>query len=333
MTAAFPSYGLVLADGGRLMLCAADPPARRIVDFWAEKANLKPIAPGEPPPGTFASEGISSSVPRRLLAVTGELRESPDKARPELRLPDSFAAGPGDIVCPLEPPGALKRVRRIEIVRSRKSGVEAAPIPLTEEEWFWQQLARISACIGRSVQPRGGALVHSGLGAYLTGPDSELRGFLMAGRSGVGKSTAGRRLPAPWVSLADDMTLLVRPPDGIFQAHPFPTWSRFFGLEAGDGYDTWDSQRAVPLRAVFVLEQVEIDQVEPLGPGHALILLVELAGQASARLMSGYSLEQSTAFNQQRFDNLCALVKNIPAFLLHVSLNGTFWEDIGRMLS
>ena len=313
-------YALSLADGGCLRLASADPSARRILDFWAEKAGLKPAVAAE------------AAFPR-LLVVTGELRESPNSSRPDLFLPGSFSAEPGDIVCPLTPSSELKRIRRIDIVKARKIGAEAVAEPMKEEEWFWQQLVRISACVGRTVQPRGGVLIHSGLAAYLPEPDLEPRGFLLAGRSGVGKSTAGRRLPMPWISLADDITLIVRPSAGNYLAHPFPTWSRFFGQEKGDGSDTWETTRPVPLKAVFVLEQGEKDRIEPLGPGHALSLLVELAAQASSRLVSGFSLDQIMNFNQERFDNLCALVKSIPAYLLHVSLNGTFWEEIGRTLA
>jgi len=43
-------------------------------------------------------------------------------------------------------------------------------------------------------------------------------------------------------------------------------------------------------------------------------------------------LDEIAAFNLQRFDNLCALVRAIPAYLLHVSLDGTFWTEIERAL-
>lgn len=191
---------------------------------------------------------------------------------------------------------------------------------------------RLSSAIGRMVQKRGGALLHSGLAACAGDCGSPPSGFLLAGRSGVGKSTAGRRLSPPWVSLADDIALIVRPVSGEYRAHPFPTWSRFFGLEAGDGSDVWNVQRDVPLRAIFVLEQGEKDRIESLGPGHALSLLLELANQASGRMMQDFSMNELTAFNLERFENICALVKAIPAYLLYVRLNGTFWNEIRRVL-
>jgi len=154
----------------------------------------------------------------------------------------------------------------------------------------------------------------------------------LAGPSGVGKSTAARRLPPPWRALADDATLVVRDATGVYWAHPWPTWSRFFGPEAGDGSDTWDVQRAAPLRAIVVLEQGPVDRIEPLGPGHAVALLSELAQQTSTYLVQGMSHAELAAFHRQRFDNLCALVRAVPAYLLHMSPDGAFWTAIEGVL-
>jgi SynChlorMet cassette protein ScmC len=159
-------------------------------------------------------------------------------------------------------------------------------------------------------------------------------GILLAGRSGVGKSTASMRLPPPWRALADDMALVVRDEaphaGGVYWVHPWPTWSWFFGREdRRPGGGTWDVQQAVPLRTIFVLEQGEEDRAEPIGPGRAVALLAELARQTSTR---GMSLDEIAAFNLQRFENLCALVRAVPAYLLHVSLDGAFWEEIARAL-
>jgi len=147
-----------------------------------------------------------------------------------------------------------------------------------------------------------------------------------------------RRLPPPsagrcaWRALADDATLVVRDAAGQYWTHPWPTWSRFFGPEAGDGSDTWDVQRAAPLRAIFVLEQGDEDRAEPLGPGHTVCLLAELARQTSTHFLRGWPLDEVAAFNLQRFENLCALVRAVPAYTLHVSLAGAFWDEMARAL-
>lgn len=314
--------GLALADGTRLILRAGDTRAARVVSFLAEAAQLPPVS-SFPLPGA-----------RCLLAVTGVERDNAGPhSRPRYVSPVSAEAD-ADIVCVLEPPGATRPRRRAigegYPVPRRGDDPLFSLEPLTEEQWLWQQLVRLSAAVGRETHPRGGVLLHSGLAQA-----PHLRcgaGFLLAGRSGVGKSTASARLPLPWRSLADDVTLVVCDDDGTYQAHPWPTWSRLIGEESWEEGYSWDVQQAVPLRAIFFLEQGDEDRVEPLGPGHALCALAELAQQTSRYLLQGMPLDEIVAFHQQRFDNLCALVQAMPAYLLHVTLHGAFWHEIEKVL-
>lgn len=319
---------LPLADGTRLTLCAGDETAARVLGFLARAAQLSP-APDPLPPDA-----------RRLLVVTDVGHATRDN------LPHM-----ADAICELVSPNAPRRRRRMDLTRSPSGKLQRPdPKPPPEEQWFWQQLTRLSAAIARATQPRGGVLLHSGLAVYphprplprVAGQGEwgggDEHGILLAGRSGVGKSTASRRLPPPWRALADDVTLVVRDVGGTHWAHPWPTWSCFFGPEAGDGSDnvvngcTWAVQEPVPLRAIVVLEQGPVDRIEPLGPGHAVALLSELAQQASEHLVQTMPPDEVVAFHYQRFDNLCALARGVPAYLLHVSLDGAFWTEIERVL-
>lgn len=297
------SFCLSLADDTHLVLYAGDETADQVLAFWAWAARLLSV----PLP---AGEG------RRLLVTTAGH--------------DCDASHTADQVCTLQPPDIMGRPRR-------RNRVRHGALPLLPDQWFWRQLARLSACIAGETQPRGGVLLHSGLAVCLDSkgpgtPSGAETGVLLAGRSGVGKSTACRRLPRPWRALADDMTLVVRDSGGRYRAHPWPTWSRFFGDEAGDGSDTWDVQQSVALRAIVILEQGSADRMEPLGPGHAVALLSELARQASFRLTQDMPLDRVTAFHRQRFDNLCALVRTVPAYRLHASPDGAFWHEMERVL-
>ncbi|MCG6537340.1 MAG: SynChlorMet cassette protein ScmC [Syntrophales bacterium LBB04] len=266
------------------------------MDFLARVAGLTSAPPGW-------------DMVRRLLVVT------------DLASTDSSPyVREADVVCSLEPAETLQRFYR----RRGRTG------QLTEEQRLWRKLTRLSSCIARETQPNGGALLHSGLA--LTPPEWSGSAILVAGRSGVGKSTTIRRLPPPWRALSDDTALVVRDQTGAYRAHPWPTWSRFFGPEKGDGGDTWDVQQSVPLKAVFVLEQGEADRIEPLGPGKAVALLAELARQTSTHFLHGMPLQEISAFNRRGFENLCALVQAVPAYLLHVSLEGAFWEEIARTI-
>lgn len=305
------TFLLSLADGTRLALSAGDETAAPVVGFLSRAARLVP-APHPLPPAT-----------RRLLVVAAPEEEAASLAQ------GSDAVDDADVVFRLEPTRTPQPWRGLG---SPSAGRE----PLTAEQWLCQQVVRLSTCISRESLPRGGALLHSGLALLPpslapagSGPGEE-RGVLLAGRSGVGKSTAARRLPPPWRALADEATLVVGGEKGTYWAHPWPTWSRFFGAGKGDGRDAWDVQRAVPLRAIFVLEQGEEDHLAPLGPGQAVALLAELALQTATHFFRGLPHDEIVAFNRQRFENLCALVRCVPAYLLHVSLTGTFWEEALR---
>ena len=107
---------------------------------------------------------------------------------------------------------------------------------------------------------------------------------------------------------------------------------RPFGEDAGDGSITWAVEQAVPLRAIFILEQSANDRLEPIGTGRAVTLLNELSRQASDHLLRNMPRADIGTFNLRRFENLCALAQSLPAYLLHVSLNGTFWKLIERAL-
>ena len=72
--------------------------------------------------------------------------------------------------------------------------------------------------------------------------------------------------------------------------------------------------------------------MEPIGPGHAVCLLAELALQTSTHVLEGMPPDDVATFNLQRFENLCDLVQAIPAYLLDLSLNGAFWEEIERVM-
>jgi len=184
-------------------------------------------------------------------------------------------------------------------------------------------LVRLSLIIGREAQARGGLLIHGALAERDGG------GVILAAPGGTGKTTASHRLEPPWVSRCDDTTLVVRDSDGHYWAHPWPTWSRY--LNGGEG-GAWDVQHALPLRAVFILHQALVDEAERVGPGHATGLLMECAGQASQFMPLGLRKEALRGLHEERFNNLAALTRRTPVAILHLSLVGTFWREMERML-
>ncbi len=184
-------------------------------------------------------------------------------------------------------------------------------------------LVRLSLILAREAQARGGFLIHGALA------ESGGMGVILAAPGGTGKTTASDRLPAPWRSLSDDTSLVVRDPLGNYWAHPWPTWSRF---QDGGAGGTWDVQAAVPLKGIFILARAVGNQAERVGPGHAVSLLVECVGQASWFMAPGLGKEELQALNMERFENLCALARIISVHVLHISLTGPFWQEIDKAL-
>ena len=184
-------------------------------------------------------------------------------------------------------------------------------------------LVRLSLVFAREAQARGGVLIHGALA------ERDGMGVILAAPGGTGKTTASNRLPAPWRSLCDDTTLVVRDPQGNYWAHPWPTWSRF--LDGGPG-GTWDVQNAVPVKGIFFLARALEDRVERVGPGQAVSLLGECVGQVSTFMAPGLWKEELHALHLEQFNNLCVLARVTPAHVLHISLTGAFWQEIEQAL-
>ena len=170
-------------------------------------------------------------------------------------------------------------------------------------------------------------------GLFLHGALAERNGFgvILAGPSGVGKTTASIRLPSPWHSLSDDMTLVVRDAQGRYWSHPWPTWSFFW--ECNNSDRKWDVSYAVPLKGLFFLAQAGEDRVERIGAGQATGMLLETARQASGPLDDKSRNEDLKAMNLQLFNNACMMAKSMKSFLLNVSLNGQFWKEMDLVLN
>jgi SynChlorMet cassette protein ScmC len=88
----------------------------------------------------------------------------------------------------------------------------------------------------------------------------------------------------------------------------------------------------VPLAGVFFLEQAEIDEAVAIGSGQAAVRLTESAMQICGPLWRGLGAQEARRGRMSLFDNACQLARSIPAFVLHVSLHGAFWEEMEKAL-
>ena len=201
--------------------------------------------------------------------------------------------------------------------------VECAIDPLDSPAMHTIAMMRMADVLARDAQRHGAVLVHGTLA------ERDGVGVVFAGASQVGKSTAARRLPAPWRSLADDAVLIVPDSGGGYRAHPWPTWSRFFDGEAGVGDEngSWDVQSSVPLAAVYFLSQADQDRMEPLEhAAQATALLVDCVEAVSRGLVRDLSPEAAQRVRLEQLANVEAVVAAVPAHRLEVSLTGAFWR-------
>lgn len=244
-----------------------------------------------------------------------------------MRLSPASAPAPWNLILSGDiPPGA--RQPELPLILEKTAGTAGSTITcqfvrICNNIDLTDQLMELGLLVGSSVESRGGLLLHGALA------EKDGQGILLAGPSDVGKTTASRRLPPPWRSRSDDCTLLVRDQDGRYLAHPWPTWSSF--LE-GDRGQNWDVQASVPLRAIFLLTQSSSDRVTPLRPVEAACMLYEIAEQPWYGLNSEYDKTKLRKLRSRRFANICELARGIPAYTLHLSRDGAFWEQIEQVL-
>ncbi len=161
------------------------------------------------------------------------------------------------------------------------------------------------------------------------------KGILIAAPGDTGKSTSAKRLPLKrgWISLCDDEALVALTKTGEYKVHPFPTWSHYFMNFPVKNYITWDVQKSVPLVAAFFLEQAESDAVFLLGKGKAAMCMNESVLQVYERFFKSLNNINKRILRARIFDNCCELAKKIPAYSLHATLDGKFWEKIEEVIS
>jgi len=213
---------------------------------------------------------------------------------------------------------------KISLGTSRK--IDHPKSSIQESRQLYDTFVQIMKIIHRDVLARNGLFLHGAL--------AEKNGFgvILAGPSGVGKTTASVRLSGPWHSLSDDITLVVCDDQGRYWGHPWPTWSFFW--ESVNSGRKWDVSYAVPLKGLFFLAQSREDRAERIGAGQAVGMLLETAQQASSGRLDDKSLEGDlTAMNLQLFNNACIMAKSMRSFILNVSLDGQFWKEMDLALN
>ncbi len=151
-------------------------------------------------------------------------------------------------------------------------------------------------------------------------------GYILVGRSGTGKTTCCRRLPAGWEALADDEVLVVRGKDGRYYAHPFPTWSDYFLNR--ETQPTWDVEQSVAVGGLYFLQQNDMDEAAVLPGFRAVILTLNSVMEICHKFWHRADKLLQRRMRLKVFDNVSALCRDIPVFTLKTTLHGKFWQHI-----
>lgn len=191
----------------------------------------------------------------------------------------------------------------------------------TNKDILALQLMEIASIMRQYAEQNMGFLIHGALTEY------NGKGVILAGRGGIGKTTASERLPETWRSLCDDTTLIVRDKSGTYTAHPWPTWSRFmFGNSGG----TWDVSRNLPVDGVYFLKRDKKEKSVKINRAEAICRLVQSAEEALLPITLRNEKYDSRDMRINRFNNICTFAESTPAYTLSFSKNGNFWQEIEK---
>jgi SynChlorMet cassette protein ScmC len=294
-------YNLYLEDGTNYWLTGYDD-SIEFVDEFASIMRLTECPPNLLPKIIFYKTKIDYQSTNDNNSILNEYTQSLDKNEWEIHhyydLSFCYNTISSDILC------------EIKIDKNGKD---------RKYQTMWTSL---QAIYFNSIN-RGGLPIHGALIQH------EGRGFLLAAEGETGKSTCCRRLPDYWQALCDDESLIVLNKNSKYRVHPFPTWSDYLSKRAKN---TWNVQNSVPLSAIFFIEQSETDEVISLPVTQASLLVTDSAVQSMASKQTEIDKTDQSTIMTKIFNNSFDIATNIPAFRLKVSLRGTFWKEIEKVM-
>ena len=213
-------------------------------------------------------------------------------------------------------------VRERVIIRESPSretylcGVPGYPDAYPSEQLQWHLASFVMGGV-LSLLPDRLLLVHAALVAQ--GDE----GYVLAGESGAGKSTAAARVPPPWRAPADDLLAAVATPGGCALV-PLPTWS-VFDRDPGADYAV-ETGRPLSLAGLRFLEQSSRDGAAPLAPTPAVLRLIANVLPVYRHDWSGLSPRDLVRLRGEVFAHARRITAAAPCGVLGVSRTGRFWE-------
>jgi len=156
-----------------------------------------------------------------------------------------------------------------------------------------------------------GLELRKGLTFHSSSVDSAGRGYVFTGRSETGKSTAARLSEETGRTVLTEEITYVGPVEGSGTpcVHPIPVWNKSGLLSR---------PVAVPLKAIYALEQAQVDRVEEIPRGEQVR---RLAIAASIGVRHRMMMERALDLAEQ-------LVERVPVHVLHFRKSPAFWDVI-----
>lgn len=153
------------------------------------------------------------------------------------------------------------------------------------------------------------------------------KAFLLMGASGVGKSTACRRIVHPWRALCDDETFIFLNDAGAYHAYPFPGLVDFAIRKSSRSYDI---QRGFPLAAIFFLKQGSVDRLQKVTISEAALRINQAAEDIFRRYF--VHIHDVRLHRIKQLDNTIFIAKRAPCYELSVAKEGSFWLEMEKVL-
>ncbi|HJO93529.1 MAG TPA: SynChlorMet cassette protein ScmC [Victivallales bacterium] len=169
---------------------------------------------------------------------------------------------------------------------------------------------------------RGGP-IHAAL-AELNG-----KGILIAAHGGTGKSTCSIRFPNYWTPLSDDMSLIVSDSDSNYRVHPMPTWSDHLWNKK---MSTFNTSYSVPLKAIFFLEQSDVDEILPIRNPQNSQKIFDSFKQVWESFWPKIDVTEKKIMVHKIFNNAFDISCKIPCYKLKATLHGEFWKEIEKAI-
>ena len=186
-----------------------------------------------------------------------------------------------------------------------------------------ENIALICDLIALRNETCGGFLVHGIMLKY------QEKAIILAGPSGIGKTTAACKMSDHWEICSDDLTLIVKGSDNNnnYYAHPWPGSKAYRHNEI-----RYNASCGVRLKNLFFIIHNTKVRIEKVNVIRALAMLKGVAEDAMALPDPSIDPKNVGVMIENRFHNLAEFVQKVPIYELHLNKTDLFGKEIEKLL-